>query len=167
MIYELNKSQFSLTLILMEKLEVFNDEYFMRQAFKEAQIAALEGEIPVGAVVVANKKIIARAHNQTEMLTDVTAHAEILAITAASNYLGSKYLKGCTLFVTLEPCVMCAGALKWSQLDRVVYSASDDKGGFMRYGKELLHPATKLEYGIMQLECSKILTDFFNQRRKI
>lgn len=124
------------------------------------------GEVPVGAVVVCDNRIIARAHNQTEQLTDVTAHAEIMALTAASNYLGSKYLNDCTLFVTLEPCVMCAGALAWAQLGRIVYGASDEKRGFMRYGgKDLLHPKTRLELGIMETECAELLTQFFKSRR--
>ena len=148
-------------------IEVYNDDYFMKQAIIEAQKARDIGEIPVGAVIVANKQVIARAHNQTELLTDVTAHAEILAITSASNHLGNKYLQGCTLYVTLEPCIMCSGALRWSQLSKVVYGASDDKSGFMRYGKELLHPSTKLEYGIKHEECSQLLKDFFEKRRKL
>lgn len=148
-------------------IEVYNDDYFMKQAIIEAQKASDNGEIPVGAVIVANKKIIARAHNQTELLTDVTAHAEILAITSASNHLGNKYLQGCTLYVTLEPCIMCSGALRWSQLSKVVYGASDDKNGFMRYGKELLHPSSKLEYGVRHEECSQLLQDFFEKRRKL
>lgn len=147
-------------------IEVYNDEYFMKQAYLEAQKAFESGEVPVGAVIVANKQIIARAHNQTELLTDVTAHAEILAITAASSYLGNKYLQGCTLYVTLEPCIMCSGALRWAQLDRVVYGASDDKSGFMRYGKELLHPATKLEFGVMHQHCSELMTSFFTLKRE-
>ncbi len=138
----------------------------MEQAIKEAQKAADAGEIPVGAVIVCQKQIIARAHNQTQILNDVTAHAEVMAITAASSYLGSKYLKDCTLYVTLEPCIMCAGALYWSQIDRVVYGASDEKRGFMRYGKDLLHPATKLEFGIKHDTCSKMVTDFFEKKRK-
>ena len=128
------------------------DEYFMRQALAEAQRAALAGEVPVGAVVVCDGRIIARGHNQTERLNDVTAHAEIIALTAATEYLGSKYLDECALFVTLEPCVMCAGALAWAQLGRLVYAASDDKRGFMRFGKELLHPRTRLKWGILQDE---------------
>lgn len=148
-------------------IEVYNDDYFMKQAIIEAQKASDNGEIPVGAVIVANKKIIARAHNQTELLTDVTAHAEILAITSASNHLGNKYLQGCTLYVTLEPCIMCSGALRWSQLSKVVYGASDDKNGFMRYGKELLHPSSKLEYGVRHEECSQLLQDFFEKKRKL
>jgi len=116
-------------------------------------------------VIVADKQIIARAHNQTQLLGDVTAHAEMLAITAAASYLGSKYLTDCTLYVTLEPCPMCAGALKWAQVGRVVYGASDDKGGFMTYGKEMLHPKTKLEYGAMHHECGSLLKQFFAERR--
>lgn len=146
-------------------LSIHGDDHFMKQALMEAQKAAESGEVPVGAVVVCQKQIIARSHNQTELLTDVTAHAEVLALTAASSYLGSKYLKGCTLYVTLEPCVMCAGALFWSQIDRIVFGAADDKRGFMRYGKELLHPKTKLEFGVMHQECSEIITSFFEAKR--
>jgi tRNA(adenine34) deaminase len=147
-------------------LSVHSDEYFMKQAFVEAQKAFDEGEVPVGAVIVCEGRIIARAHNQTEMLTDVTAHAEILALTAASSYLGSKYLQDCTLYVTLEPCVMCAGALAWAQLGRVVYAASDDKRGFMLHGgKTLLHPKTRLEMGIMQEECGQLVSSFFKGKR--
>lgn len=146
-------------------IEVYNDEYFMKQAFIEAQKAFDRGEVPVGAVIVSNKQIIARAHNQTELLTDVTAHAEILAITAASSYLGNKYLQGCSLYVTLEPCIMCSGALRWAQLDKVIYGASDDKSGFMRFGKELLHPSTKLEFGVMHDACSQLMTQFFAKKR--
>ena len=137
----------------------------MRQALRQAQMAADLGEIPVGAIVVADQQIIARGHNQTEQLTDVTAHAEIIALTAAANFLGGKYLKGCTLYVTLEPCVMCAGALAWAQLDRLVYGAGDDKRGFMRFGRELLHPKTKLEYGVLHEECSALMTTFFRGKR--
>lgn len=146
-------------------LSVNSDEHYMRQALKQAQLAAEAGEIPVGAIVVANQQIIARGHNQTEQLTDVTAHAEIIALTAAANYLGGKYLQGCTLYVTLEPCVMCAGALAWAQLDRLVYGAGDDKRGFMRFGKELLHPKTKIEYGVLHEECSVLMTSFFQGKR--
>jgi tRNA(adenine34) deaminase len=147
-------------------LSVFSDDYYMQQAFKEAQKAAETDEVPVGAVIVCQNRIIARAHNQTEQLTDVTAHAEILAITAASNYLGSKYLPDCTLFVTLEPCVMCAGALAWSQMGRVVFGATDDKRGFMRHGgRDLLHPKTTLELGIMEQECSHLMSAFFQKKR--
>lgn len=146
-------------------IQPFSDEYFMRKALQEAEAAFKAGEVPVGAVVVANDQIIAKAHNQTELLTDVTAHAEILALTAASDYLGGKYLKGCTLYVTLEPCVMCAGALAWSQIDKIVFGAEDAKRGFMRYGKELLHPKTELAYGILQEECSQIMKTFFQSKR--
>lgn len=137
----------------------------MKQAFLEAQQAYEQGEIPVGAVVVCRNRIIARAHNQTELLNDVTAHAEMLALTAAANALGSKYLDECTMFVTLEPCVMCAGALAWAQLDRLVYGASDDKRGFMRFGQTLLHPKTKVEFGVMQAECANLLKQFFQDKR--
>lgn len=146
-------------------LTVFSDEHFMKQAFLEAQQAYEQGEIPVGAVVVCRNRIIARAHNQTELLNDVTAHAEMLALTAASNSLGSKYLDECTMFITLEPCVMCAGALAWAQLDRLVYGASDDKRGFMRFGQTLLHPKTKVEFGVMQAECANLLKQFFQDKR--
>lgn len=149
----------------MSKLSVYSDGHFMKQAYNEALKAYENGEVPVGAVVVCNNTIIARGYNQTEALTDVTAHAEIIVITSANGYLGSKYLSDCTLYVTLEPCVMCAGAIKWSQMSRVVYGASDDKGGFMKYGKELLHPETKLEFGIMNNECSALLKKFFKERR--
>lgn len=147
-------------------LTIYTDEYFMLQAIKEAEKARDAGEVPVGAIIVCKNQIIAKAHNQTQLLNDVTAHAEILAITTASAFLGSKYLKECTLFVTLEPCVMCAGALYWSQIDRVVYGASEEKRGFMRYGKELLHPATKLEFGIKHDECSALMTTFFSEKRE-
>lgn len=148
-------------------LSVQSDEYYMKLALQEANKAFELGEIPVGAVVVSNGQILAKAHNSVEMLKDVTAHAEILAITAASQYLDSKYLSECTLFVTLEPCPMCAGALRWSQFDRVVYGAGDDKMGFMRFGKELLHPKTRLEFGILHDECSTVLKQFFQDRRKM
>lgn len=147
-------------------LSVYSDAYFMKQALAEAQKARETGEVPVGAVIVCDHRIIARAHNQTEQLTDVTAHAEILALTAASGHLGSKYLPDCTLFVTLEPCVMCAGALAWAQIGRVVYGASDEKRGFMLYGgKTLLHPKTKLELGVMEADCAALLTAFFREKR--
>ncbi|MBK8557341.1 MAG: nucleoside deaminase [Lewinellaceae bacterium] len=147
-------------------LSVHSDRYYMQQALKEAQKAFESGEVPVGAVMVCDNRIIARMHNQTEQLTDVTAHAEILAITAAESHLGSKYLPDCTLFVTLEPCVMCAGALAWSQVGRIVYGATDEKRGFMLHGgKDLLHPKTKLEMGIMEAECALLMKAFFKQRR--
>lgn len=139
----------------------------MQQALAEAHKAYEAGEIPVGAVVVCENRIIARAHNQTEQLTDVTAHAEILALTAASNHLGSKYLTECTLFVTLEPCVMCAGALAWAQLGRLVYGASDEKRGFMLFGgKKLLHPKTKVELGVLENDSAMLLKAFFRSKRQ-
>lgn len=147
-------------------LSVYSDDHFMKQAYNEAKYAYDEGEIPVGAVIVCKNQIISRAHNQTQLLHDVTAHAEILAITSASAFLNSKYLSECTIYITLEPCVMCAGALFWSQIGRVVFAAPDDKRGFMRYGKELLHPKTKLEFGIMMDECSELISSFFKEKRK-
>ena len=139
----------------------------MKLALQEAQKAADAGEVPVGAVLASGDQLIARCHNSTELLKDVTAHAEILAITAASQYLGSKYLLDCTLYVTLEPCVMCAGALRWSQIGRVIYATADDKAGFMRFGKELLHPRTQLEMGIMMEESASLLKSFFASKRKM
>lgn len=136
----------------------------MREALKEANKAFDVDEIPVGAVVVCNNRIIARAHNLTERLNDVTAHAEMQAITAASNYLGAKYLNDCTLFVTLEPCAMCAGALFWSQISRVVYGASDEKRGFQTMGG-MMHPKTQLSAGILQDQCSDLLVEFFRKKR--
>ena len=147
-------------------LTVFTDDYFMKKAIQEAQIAAENGEVPVGAVIVYDNVVIAKAHNQVESLTDITAHAEILAITAASNYLGNKYLDDCVMYITLEPCPMCAGAIRWSRFKRIVYGASDDKSGFMRFGKKLLHPQTKLEFGILHQECSEIMKTFFSERRE-
>jgi tRNA(adenine34) deaminase len=145
---------------------VYSDEHFMKLALQEAQKAYDAGEVPIGAIITAGDKILARGHNSTELLMDVTAHAEILAITAASQYLGSKYLQDCTLYVTVEPCVMCAGALRWSQIGRVIYATPDDKGGFMRYGKELLHPKTQLEMGVMMHEGAMLMKQFFAARRK-
>jgi tRNA(adenine34) deaminase len=144
----------------------FNDDYFMKQAYQEALKAFEMDEVPVGAVVVANNQIIARAHNLTEKLTDVTAHAEIQVITAASSFIGGKYLVGCTLFVTLEPCIMCAGALYWSQIDRVVFAARDSKRGAGTIQKSLYHPKTLVENGIMEKECSELLVSFFEMKRK-
>ncbi len=146
-------------------LSVFSDEHFMKKALQEAKVAYEAGEIPVGAVVVCQNQIIARAHNQTELLNDVTAHAEMLALTAAANHLGSKYLPDCTLYVTLEPCVMCAGALYWSQVGRLVYGAADEKRGYLKQGNQLLHPKTRVEYGVMLEESQALLRAFFRQRR--
>jgi tRNA(adenine34) deaminase len=146
-------------------LSILSDEHYMKMALNEAQKAFDSDEVPVGAIIVCQNQIIAKAHNQTQLLNDVTAHAEILAITSASSYLNQKYLTDCTLYVTLEPCIMCAGALFWSQISRVVFAAPDDKRGFMRYGKELLHPETKLEFGIMMDECGEIIRRFFKEKR--
>jgi tRNA(adenine34) deaminase len=143
----------------------YNDEYFMRQALLEAHKAFDLDEVPVGAVVVANNKIIARAHNLTEKLHDVTAHAEIQAITSASEYLGAKYLSGCTLYVTLEPCVMCGGALYWSQIDKVVFAARDDKRGAGRITESIYHPKTLVTNGLLAEESANLLKDFFAKKR--
>jgi len=142
-----------------------NDDYFMKFALKEAERAAIQNEIPVGAVVVVEDKIIARAHNLTQRLNDVTAHAEMQAITSAANYLNGKYLVGCTLYVTLEPCVMCAGALIWSQLNRLVYGAPDPKKGFLQSGIQL-HPKTAVTSGVLKNESKDLLDNFFSSRRK-
>jgi tRNA(adenine34) deaminase len=144
---------------------LFSDEYYMQLAIYEAEAAAEAGEIPVGAVVVCQNKIIAKTRNQTEQLTDVTAHAEILAITAAASYLGGKYLKDCTLYVTLEPCVMCAGALYWAQVGRVVYGASDEKRGFSVVKQPLLHPKTTVRKGVLENEVTTLLKNFFHKLR--
>ncbi|GAB4001820.1 nucleoside deaminase [Spirosoma daeguense] len=141
------------------------DEYFMEIALGLAEEAAEKGEIPVGAVVVCRNRIIAKASNQTEQLNDVTAHAEILAITAATQHLGSKYLTDCTLYVTLEPCVMCAGALYWAQLSRLVIGADDSKRGYNRIGATLLHPKTRIETGVLAAESQILLTKFFSRLR--
>jgi len=142
-----------------------DDDYFMGEALREARKAEAGGEIPVGAVVVSGDTVIARAHNQTELLHDVTAHAEMLAITAAAEHLGAKYLTGCTLFVTLEPCVMCAGAIGWSQVARVVYGASDEKRGFERLGRDMLHPKTEVTAGVRAEECAGLVKEFFKKKR--
>ena len=145
--------------------KIYSDEYFMNEALKEAVKAGEEQEIPVGAVIVADNRIIARAHNMTQTLNDATAHAEMLAITAASNSFGAKYLNECVLYVTLEPCIMCASASNWSQLGRMVYGASDPKAGFGRIIQNILHPKTKIKSGILEEECSKLLTEFFKNKR--
>lgn len=145
-------------------MEIFSDEWFMRYALQEAKKAFDLGEIPVGAVVVSQNKIIAKAYNQTEMLNDVTAHAEMLAITAAANSLGGKYLKACTLYVSLEPCVMCAGALAWAQIDRVVYAARDPKRGY-NASQVKLHPKTQVSYGVLAEEAEELLKLFFGKLR--
>lgn len=142
------------------------DEFYMRQALMEASKAFDADEIPVGAVVVCRGRIIARAHNLTETLNDVTAHAEMQAITAAAATLGGKYLTDCTLYVTLEPCIMCAGALGWSQVSRVVFGASDDKKGYGKWSDSPLHPKTEVVRGVLEEECSALLKQFFKQKRK-
>lgn len=147
-------------------LSVQSDEHFMRQALNEAQLAFESDEVPVGAVVVAKDRIIARAHNLTEALNDVTAHAELQAITAAADNLGGKYLNGCTLYVTLEPCVMCAGAIFWSRFDRVVIGAKDEKRGFSGLQADILHPRTFVQFGVMEDECQSILQEFFQAKRR-
>lgn len=146
-------------------MNILSDEYFMKKAFEQAQNAFDEGEVPVGAVIVSNNIIIAKAYNQVEKLNDPTAHAEIIAITSATNYLGSKYLENCTLYVTLEPCLMCASALNWAKIDRIVYAAEDKKNGFMKCGKSVLHPKTKLEFGLMSEISSNLLKTFFQDKR--
>jgi tRNA(adenine34) deaminase len=147
-------------------MDLYTDEYFMREALKEAQKAFDDGEVPVGAVVVVKNKIIARAHNQTERLTDATAHAEMVAITSATNYMGAKYLTDCTLYVTLEPCVMCAGALNWSQVHKVVYGADDVLRGFSLVNTPLLHPKTEIVKGVKASECKELLDKFFERIRE-
>lgn len=144
---------------------LFSPEYYMTEALKEAQKAYDRDEVPVGAVIVCNRTIIARAHNLTETLNDVTAHAEMQAFTAAAAYLGGKYLDECTLFVTLEPCAMCAGAAFWAQLGGIIYGASDEKRGYSISGANLLHPKTVVASGVLADECSKILKRFFSNKR--
>jgi len=146
-------------------LSIHSDEHFMKQAFKEAEAAFEEGEIPVGAVVICENKIIAKDHNRVERLNDATAHAEMLALTAAQNHLGSKYLNDCSLFVTLEPCSMCAGGLFWTQIGRIVIGASDKVRGFTRYNKQIIHPKTELKVGVMATECEILIKDFFQKIR--
>ena len=144
----------------------FSDEYFMKKALQEAELAFEKGEIPVGALIVVDNKIIARTHNLTELLNDVTAHAEMQAITSAANFLGGKYLTGCTLYVTLEPCQMCAGALYWSQISRVVFGAKDQERGFLTMGTTL-HPKTKIQGGVLADESSELLKRFFIEKRNL
>lgn len=144
----------------------FSEEYFMKMAYREAEKAMEKDEIPVGAVVVLNQMVIGRGHNLTQTLQDVTAHAEMQAITAATNHIGAKYLNDCTLYVTLEPCVMCAGAIAWAQLGSLVYGAKDPKKGFTLVKHNILHPKTLVKSGIMEQECSEILIEFFNKKRK-
>jgi tRNA(adenine34) deaminase len=142
-----------------------DDNLYMKQALMEADKAALRGEVPVGAVVVCRDRIIGRGHNLTETLHDVTAHAEMQAITAAANELGAKYLPDCTLYVTVEPCVMCAGAIAWAQLGRVVFGAADEKRGYQRFAPQALHPKTQVTTGVMAEECAERMKTFFRKRR--
>lgn len=144
---------------------IFTDEYFMKKALQEAEVAFEKGEIPVGAIVVIDNKVIARSHNLTELLNDVTAHAEMQSITAAANFLGGKYLTGCTLYVTLEPCQMCAGALYWSQISKIVFGASDEHRGFEKMRTQL-HPKTIVVRGVMANEASSLMKTFFAEKRK-
>ena len=146
-------------------MDLYSDEYFMNEALKEASIAYNKDEVPIGAVIVHNNRIIARAHNLTESLNDVTAHAEMQAFTAAENYLGGKYLHDCILYVTLEPCVMCAGASYWSQISKIVYGASDQKRGFSNINQKIIHPKTKVITGVLENNCSNLLIDFFKKKR--
>jgi len=148
----------------MDSILQYDDSYFMRKALEEAEIAKERGEVPVGAVVVVNNQIIARTHNLTETLNDVTAHAEMQAITAAADAIGGKYLKDCTMYVTMEPCQMCAGALYWTQIKRVVFGASDEKRGYRKMGTQI-HPKTEVTYGVLENECSTIVKDFFKNKQ--
>ena len=142
-----------------------DDNFYMKQALAEANVAYKQGEIPIGAVVVCRDKIIAKSHNLTELLHDVTAHAEMQAITSAAEHLGGKYLSDCTLYVTVEPCVMCAGALGWSQISRIVYGAPDEKRGFQRFAPQALHPRTEVTSGVMADECIELMQRFFKEKR--
>jgi len=146
-------------------LSIHSDEHFMKLALQEAQMAFDEGEIPVGAVITAQNRVIAKAHNQVQRLNDVTAHAEMLAITAAQNHLGAKYLNECSLYVTLEPCVMCGGALYWAQLNKLIIGANDNKRGFSTKNNDILHPKTELVTGILSIDCEAIIHSFFNKIR--
>lgn len=148
-------------------LNLYSDEYFMKEALREAEKAFEADEVPVGAVIVCNNRVIARAHNLTERLTDVTAHAEMQAFTMASAALGSKYLEGCTLYVTLEPCVMCAGAAYWTQLSKLVFGAFDDKRGFTLTSPKILHPKTIMVNSVLENECAALLKDFFARKRNL
>jgi tRNA(adenine34) deaminase len=145
--------------------KIMTDTQYMQMALREAQCAFDEGEVPVGAIVVCKDRVIARAHNLTETLNDVTAHAEMQAITAAANSLGGKYLTGCTLYVTVEPCVMCAGAIAWAQVSRIVFGASDEKRGYLRYAPDALHPKTIVEQGLLADEASSLMKEFFKRKR--
>lgn len=144
---------------------IFSDEFFMKKALEQAQMAFDKDEVPVGAIVVHGNQVIARAYNLTETLNDVTAHAEMQAFTAAADFIGGKYLSDCTLFVTLEPCVMCAGASYWTQVSKIVFGAFDEKRGFHKHGKQFLHPKTEIVGGILENECAELMRQFFKQKR--
>lgn len=147
-------------------MELYSDEYFMKEALKEARKAYDADEVPIGAVIVHDNRIIARAHNLTERLNDVTAHAEMQAITAAANHIGGKYLNECVLYVTIEPCPMCAGALGWSQVSKVVWGANDEKKGFSKIDYPMLHPKTRVFNGVLESDCAAIIKKFFKEKRK-
>ncbi|MBS1622670.1 MAG: nucleoside deaminase [Bacteroidetes bacterium] len=144
---------------------LLNDEYWMHLALNEAGYAREDDEVPIGAIIVCNDKIIGKGHNQTERLNDVTAHAEMIAITAAANYLGAKFLEDCTIYVTVEPCPMCAAALRWARMSRVVYGAPDPKAGYSQFGPKMFHPKTQLHQGVLEHECSVLMTEFFKSKR--
>ncbi|MCW3127996.1 MAG: tRNA-specific adenosine deaminase [Bacteroidetes bacterium] len=146
-------------------MNLLNDAYWMRLALKEANTALQDDEVPIGAVIVCNNKIIAKGYNQTERLKDVTAHAEMIAITAAANYLGAKFLEDCTLYVTVEPCPMCAAALRWARISKVIYGAHDPKAGYTLFGPKLFHPKTEIQHGVLEHECGTLMTDFFRGKR--
>jgi len=146
-------------------IDPFTDEFFMKKALQEAKVAYSKGEVPVGAVIVSKNQVIAKGHNLSETLNDVTAHAEMQAVTAAANLLGGKYLNECTLYVTVEPCVMCAGALGWAQIGKIVYGAPDEKRGFRKFAPGALHPKTEVVGGIMETECAELISGFFKERR--
>ena len=148
------------------KINPYSDEYFMRQALQEAQLAFEEDEVPVGCIITCRDKVIARTHNLTETLHDVTAHAEMQAITAAAEALGGKYLDTCTLYVTVEPCIMCAGAIGWSQMGRVVYGARDEKRGFEKFAPKAFHSKTEVVSGVLENECAELMKNFFKSKRK-
>lgn len=151
---------------MKSNLSIYSDEHYMKQALREAELAYEEGEVPVGAVVVCQNKIIAKAHNQVQKLNDTTAHAEMLAITAAQNYLGAKYLDECSMYVTLEPCVMCGGALYWSQMANMFFAARDEKRGYSTISQKIIHPKTTVHFGILANESESLLNSFFDKMRR-
>ncbi len=150
----------------MDEIDLYSDAFFMKEALKEATKALDKDEVPIGCVIVLNNRVIARGHNLTETLNDVTAHAEMQCITAAENFLGAKYLNDCTIYITLEPCLMCAGALRWAQMGRIVFGAQDLKYGFGKYIENIAHPKTIITSGVMEQECGALITNFFKKKRK-